>query len=101
MTLDTTINVGNLLTALLAVIGFAIAFTKMGGRIDLLSQRVKAMEESLKHQGDLHTRIAIIETRQATHGQLIATQQNEVYDLRRGKGLVQDRSAGGIDGQYP
>jgi len=41
MTLDTTVNVGNILAALIAAIGFAVAFTKMGGRIDLLTQRVK------------------------------------------------------------
>lgn len=101
MTIDTTVNLGNIVTALLAMIGFVVAFTRMGGRIDLLSQRVKAMEEILKGQGDLATRVAIIETRQATHGQMIANAQKDVSDLRRGRGFVQDRSAGGVDGEYP
>jgi hypothetical protein len=89
MTIDTTVNLGNILTALIAVIGFVIAFTKMGGRIYLLTQRVKGVEDVLKGQGDLGTRVAVIETRQAMHGQLIANQQTEISELRHGKGFVQ------------
>jgi hypothetical protein len=72
MQIDTTVNLGNILTALIAAIGFAVAFTKMGGRIDLLTQRVKGVEDALKGQGDLGTRVAVIEVRQASHGQLTA-----------------------------
>jgi hypothetical protein len=101
MQIDTTVNLGNILTALIAAIGFAVAFTKMGGRIDLLTQRVKGVEDALKGQGDLGTRVAVIEVRQASHGQLIANQQSEISELRHGKGFVQPRSQGGIDGEYP
>lgn len=100
MVIDTTINLGNVATALIALVGFVIAFTKMGGRLDLLTLRIKAVEEALKSQSDVVTRVAIIETRQAAQDQLIATQGKEMSDLRRGRGFVQDRSAGGIDGEY-
>lgn len=100
MVIDTTINLGNIVTALIALIGFAVAFTKMGGRIDMLTQRVKAVEETLNRQSDVGTRVAIIETRQATHGQLIANAQTDISELRHGRGFVQRRSDGGLDGEY-
>lgn len=112
MTIDTTLNLGNILTALLAIIAFAVAFTRLGGRVDLLktevsgsinllSQRMQGVEDRLKGQGDITTRVAVIETRQAADSKLIAHLAGELSDLRHGRGFVQDRSAGGIDGEYP
>lgn len=101
MTIDTTINLGNLLTALLAIVAFVISFTKMGGRIDLLSQRVKAMEDAIKGHGDIGTRVAVMEARQATNSDQIATLQKDMHDLRHGRGFVAHRSHGGVDGEYP
>ena len=100
MTLDLTVNLGNILVALFAIISFAIAFTKIGGRIDLLTQRVASMEETVKGHRDINTRVAVIETRQASNTELIATLQKDVHDLRHGRGFVQNRP-GGIDGEYP
>lgn len=100
MVIDTTINLGNLLTALLAIVAFAVAFTKIGGRLDLLSLRVKALEDSLKGHGDLLQRLVIAETRQSTHGQLIATMQKDLSDLRRGQGFIRGQRSS-VDGRYP
>lgn len=108
MVIDTTINLGNILVAVFAIISFAVAFTKLGGRIDILAHRVKSVEdtlkthsESFKGYSDVSTRVAIIETRQATHGQLIANTQTEIQDIRHGRGFIQHRSQGGLDGEYP
>lgn len=111
MTIDTTLNLGNIITAIMAIVAFAVAFTRLGGRIDilakdvggkvdLLSLRVKAVEDALKGQGDMTTRVAVLETRQAADSKLIAGLAGEVSDLRRGRGFIQDRSAGGVDGEY-
>lgn len=99
--IDPTITFGAILNASALMIGFVIAFTKIGGRIDLLSQRVAAVEETLKHNRDVNERMAVIETRQVTHGQLIVNLQNDQQDLRRGRGFIKDRSDGGINGEYP
>lgn len=100
MTIDPTITFGAILNALVLLVGFAVAFTRIGGRIDLLSQRVGSVEEAVKNQRDVSERLAVIETRQATHGQLIALAQSDVSELRHGRGFVQHRSQGGVDGEY-
>ncbi len=101
MTIDTTLNLGNIITAIIAIVAFAVAFTKLGGRIDLLTQRVKAVADALNSHGDIHTRVAVLESQHATQGTLVANLQTEVADLRRGRGFVQHRSSSGIDGEYP
>lgn len=88
MILDMTITLGALLNAFVLLIGFVIAFTRIGGRIDLLAQRLGAVEDTLKGRADASERMAVIETRQATHGQMIASIQTEVTDMKRGRGFV-------------
>ncbi len=68
-------------------------------RIDLLTQRIKSVEDTLKAHRDVSERLAVIETRQATHGQLIANTQNEISELRHGEGFI--RGPRGIDREYP
>lgn len=45
MTFDPTITSGAVLNAIVLLVGFVVAFTRIGGRIDLLAQRLKAVEE--------------------------------------------------------
>ncbi|ETR75874.1 hypothetical protein X566_19100 [Afipia sp. P52-10] len=73
----------------------------MGGRMDVLSQSVGAVEETLKGQGNVATRVAVLETQNAANSKLIANLSDEMADLRRGRGFVQSRGPGGIDGEYP
>lgn len=108
MTVDMSLNLGNILTAIIAIIAFAVAFTQLGGRVDLLKtdmagridmlgQRVGAVEETLKGQGNVTTRVAVLETQNAANAKLIANLSDEMADLRRGRGFVQPR----VDGEYP
>lgn len=99
-TFDPTLTLGAILNAGVILAGFIVAFTRLGGRIDLLTLRISAVEESLKNNRDTNERLAIIETRQATHGQMIVNLQNEQMDLKHGRGFVKDRASGGIDGEY-
>jgi len=101
MTVDPTISLGAILNALVLLVGFAVAFTKIGGRIDLLTKRVGALEDRLKESGNVDKRIAVIETIIGTHGQMLAACQGEITELRHGRGFVQHRSQGGVDGEYP
>ncbi len=88
MTLDLSISVGALLNALMLLVGFVVAFTRIGGRIDLLAQRLGSVEDTMKATRDVSERIAVIETRQATHGQMIVAIQTDVADMKRGRGFV-------------
>lgn len=99
MTIDPTISVGAILNALVLLVGFVVAFTRIGGRIDLLAQRIKAMEETLMDQRDLSARVAVVETTQAAQARTIASTLDDIRELRHGEGFV--RGARGIDREYP
>jgi hypothetical protein len=85
---DGTITMGAVINALVLIVGFTIAFTRLGNRIDLLNQRLTAVENYMREARDTNARIAVIETRQATHGQFIALVQQEMRDLKHGDGFV-------------
>lgn len=99
LTIDPTISGGALLNALVLLIGFTVAFTRIGGRLDLLTQRLGAVEFIVASAQDVNSRLAVIETRQGTHGQMIAGVQGKVEELAHGHGWVQRPS--GIDREYP
>jgi len=98
MTFDPTISWGAVLNAVVLFVGFVVAFTRIGGRIDLLAQRLKAVEEAIKNHSDNNTRIAILEERVTNHGKMIAGVQQDVSDLRHGVGFVKGHR--GLDGEY-
>lgn len=72
----------------------------IGGCIDLLTQRVGALEERLKESDNVDSRIAVVETIVGTPGQMVVALQKEVHELRHGLGFVQRRSQDGVDGEY-
>jgi hypothetical protein len=99
MTFDPTITSGSLINALVLLVGFVVAFTRIGGRIDLLSQRLKTVEEALTKLTDDGTRLAILEERVTNHGKMITTAQQVIEDLRHGKGFItSNRST--VNGEY-
>ncbi len=98
MTIDPTITFGAVLNAGVLLVGFAVAFSRIGGRIDLLAQRLKAVEEAIKEQSNNNTRISILEERVTNHGKMITAAQQDISDLRRGTGFIKGHR--GIDGEY-
>lgn len=99
MTFDPTISWGAILNALVLLAGFIAAFTRIGGRIDLLALRLKAVEDAIKEQSNNNTRISILEERVTNHGKMIATNQAIIEDLRKGNGFVTGPRQG-VDGAY-
>lgn len=93
MTVDPTITFGALLNAFVLLIGFVVAFTKLGGRLDLMSQRLTAVEEAIRSWRDVTERLAV-------HSQMIVGMQNDIRDMKHGRGFVQARSEGGLNGEY-
>lgn len=88
MNIDPTITFGAIMNACVLLIGFIIAFTRIGGRIDLLTQRIGSVEEQLKASRDVTERLAIIETRQVTFGQMISGMQDDIRELKHGEGFT-------------
>ena len=99
MTFDPTISWGAILNASVLFVGFVIAFTRIGGRIDLLALRLKAVEDAINEQSNNNTRISILEERVTNHGRMIATNQNVIEDLRHGQGFVTGQRHS-VDGEY-
>jgi hypothetical protein len=102
MTFDPTISFGAILNAVVLLIGFVVAFTRLGGRIDLMSLRMVAVEEAVKGARTSDTRLVILEERVTNHGTTLATTQKDISDLRHGRGWVTDQyQRKGVDGEYP
>lgn len=101
MVFDTTITFGNLVTAIAILAGWIGAFYKLGGRLDVMNQRLTSVEEAVRNHRDTSERLAVIETRQATHGQMIVIAQQDIRDLKHGRGFIRDRADDGINGEYP
>lgn len=100
MTIDPTISYGAILNAAALLVGFLVAFIRLGGRIDILSIRLGAVEDAVKGNSSTDKRLAILEDRQTNHATLISTIQRDLSDLRHGDGYVIGRRVG-IDGEYP
>jgi hypothetical protein len=98
---DPTISFGAILNAVALLVGIVVAFTRIGGRIDLLSMRLEAVEEAIKISRKVDSRLGILEERVTNHGTTIATAQRDIFDLRHGKGWITDQWRKSVDGEYP
>lgn len=113
MTFDPTITFGAVLNAAVLLVGFVVAFTRIGGRLDLLNmrldstektttRRLESIEESLLTTAEDNRRLATLEERLTNHVKMLTVLQRDVSDLRRGDGFIRNtRQQGGIDGEYP
>ena len=99
MTFNPEITYGAILNAVVLLIGFVGAFTRIGGRIDLLSQRLGSVETAIKDTRDFEKRLTINEERITNHGRSITTVQQDLSDLRRGEGFITGHRKG-VDGEY-
>lgn len=97
----------NLIVGLVVwLVTIAIAWARIGGRIDMLTLRVSNIEEALKKIADVLTIQHANEKAQIATGEQIASLQKEVTmlhatveGLRRGEGYITTRRAS-IEGEY-
>lgn len=99
MTLDPSITMGAVINAAVLLIGFVVAFARIGGRIDLLSQRMEAVETAVKAGTDTDKRISILEERLGNHVKMLTTSQRDISDMRRGEGFITGHRKS-VDGEY-
>lgn len=110
--IDTTINVWNILMvffgAVVWIVTIAIAWTKFGGRMDMLEFRINLMEDTLvkislvldkftSNEKDVILLKSEVVALQADYAVLNTT----VEELRRGKGWIQSGRYVGVDAEYP
>lgn len=111
MTFDATISAGNLITILFGtiiwVITLAVAWTKFGGRMDMLEFRVKLVEDTLAKIAAVLEKFTTNEKEVALLKQeVVALQENysslhsTVEGLRKGEGFIQAPRRANVDGEY-
>lgn len=96
---DNSVNLGALINAAVLVIGFVVAFTRIGGRLDLLSLRVEGVEKAVTNTQAIDKRVITLEERVANQGTQITNIQSELMSLRKGEGFITGHRRG-IDGEY-
>lgn len=99
MTFDPSITLGAILNAGVLLVGFVVAFTRIGGRIDLLAQRMEAVEKKIDASSDQEKRLSIMEERVTNHVKMLTIAQRDISDLRRGEGFITSNRQS-IDGEY-
>jgi hypothetical protein len=107
MTFDPTINAGNLIVVVLALIGLIAGWYKFGGRLDMLEYRVKAIEDTLRiiataieKQTANEKQLALVDARVTTLEGHMGVIAKELSDLRRGEGFIQAPRRANVDGEY-
>ena len=115
---DGSITLGALVNAAVLLIGFVVAFTRIGGRIDLLALRVQSLEKAVNNTEGIDKRLATIEERVTNHVNLLVNFQadvssfrnhfnseltnlrSDINNLRRGDGWITGPRRPGVDGEY-
>jgi hypothetical protein len=111
MIFDATISAGNLLTIVFGgivwAITLAIAWTKFGGRMDMLEFRVDLVEKTLSRIADVLEKFNVNERDVALMKQEVAglqldysTLHSTVEGLRKGEGFIQAPRRSNVDGEY-
>jgi predicted nucleic acid-binding Zn-ribbon protein len=81
------------------IVTIAIAFTKLGGRMDVMSSRLKTVEDDLRELAATDRRLSVIEERQTNHARMQTQLMDEIQHLRKGEGFIQSRRSS-VDGEY-
>lgn len=111
MIFEPTISAGNLITivfgGIIWIITLAVAWTKFGGRMDILEFRVKLVEDALKMIAALLEKFTTNEREVALLKQEVSALQvdystlhSTVEGLRKGEGFIQAPRRGNVDGEY-
>lgn len=101
---DLSINLSMVFAVGAALITFVTAFNKLSSKIELNTiameskfsvthVRLAAVEDTLKDVKAVNERMAVIEVRQNTQSQQIASCNVDIHDLRTGKGWIADPKA--------
>jgi hypothetical protein len=111
MVFDASISAGNLLTilfgAIVWVITLSVAWTKFGGRMDMLEFRVELVEKTLGRIADVLEKFTMNEREVALMKQEVSALQVDystlhatVEGLRKGEGYIQTPRRANVDGEY-
>lgn len=93
MVVDYTITVGNLIEIGSIVLGGLMVLVTLRSTVADLQTDVGDMKKEIKKVGDVLVQMAVTSTR-------LDNVEQDIRDLKHGRGFIQPRSKGGIDGEY-
>lgn len=76
LSFDGSINAGALLNAAVLLVGFVVAFTRLGGRIDILALRIEEVEKIITDNKTHDRRITTLEER-------VTNQASRIDEIRK------------------
>lgn len=99
--IDLSINLTSIISLGVALVTFVTAFNRLTGRIDLhtatmngkftvIENRLGSVEETMRDNKATNERLAVIEVRQNTQAQMLASASVDIHDLRTGKGWIEE-----------
>ncbi len=92
--IDYTITVGNIIEIGAIVGGGLLALITMRNTVKNLKDDVTDMKTEIKKVGEVLVKMAVTQTR-------LDNVEQDIRDLKHGRGFIQHRSDGGINGEYP
>lgn len=101
MVIDYTITIGNLIEIGSIVGGGVLVLITLKSDVNTLKAGAKALKEDLDGMQTEIKKIGDVLVTQADQNRRILHLEEDVRELRHGRGFVQNRSAGGVDGEYP
>jgi len=92
--IDYTITVGNIIEIGAIVGGGFLVLVTMRNTVSNLKEDVVDMKAELRKLGEVVTTIAVTSTR-------LDNVEQDIRDLKHGRGFIQARADDGINGEYP
>ena len=99
--IDYTISLGNIIQIIILLTGGLItvggglfALGSFRKTFELMTQYMTDMKTEIKKVGEVLVKMAVTQTR-------LDNVEQDIRDLKHGRGFIQPRSEGGINGEYP
>ncbi len=89
-----TITIGNIIEILAIVGGGILALVTLRATVNNLKEDMTDMKTEIKKVGEVLVKMAVTQTR-------LDNVEQDIRDLKHGRGFVTQRSDGGINGEYP
>ena len=92
--IDYSITVGNIIEISVIVDGGLLTLVTLRNTVNNLKDDMTDMKTEIKKVGEVLVKMAVTQTR-------LDNVEQDIRDLKHGRGFVVPRSDGGINGEYP
>ena len=92
--IDYTISIGNIIEIAAIIGGGFTALITLRSTVNNLKEDMTAMKTEIKKVGEVLVKMAVTQTR-------LDNVEQDIRDMKHGRGFIQQRSDGGVNGEYP